>query len=200
MIEIINNCIQFLAWAVCFIISGTFTVRRRSRGWAMLSFGYLCIALGTLYWLLYLIILGETPHVFYISETGWNAAYLFLCLLLMRLSRSGSTSAGMAWIAPLFTIGSCLFFFQWGDYLLNVLEAVLMGWLGYLSLRGVLSGGRHRPLYIACFAFFCFEYALWYSSCFFPSDTLASPYPWLDLMLTASGVMILPAYKKAVNA
>lgn len=41
--------------------------------------------MGTLYYVLYLIIMGKVPQVFYVAEISWLAAYLFF--LSLSLSR-----------------------------------------------------------------------------------------------------------------
>ena len=43
------------------------------------------------------------------------------------------------------------------------------------------------------------EYALWTSGCFWPGDSISSPYCWLDLLLTCCIFALLPATGKAVR-
>ena len=39
--------------------------------------------MGTLYYLIYLVIMGKVPQVFYVSEIAWMASYLFLLALCL---------------------------------------------------------------------------------------------------------------------
>ena len=43
------------------------------------------------------------------------------------------------------------------------------------------------------------EYALWTSDCFWPGDSISSPYCWLDFLLTLCIFALLPATGKAVR-
>jgi len=44
------------------------------------------------------------------------------------------------------------------------------------------------------------EYVLWTSSCFWVSNTLTNPYFWIDFLLTAALLALIPATRKAVGA
>ena len=54
-----------------------------SRSCLILAFGYASFMMGTLYYLLHLIILGHGPQVFYVAECSWMAAYFFFLSLLI---------------------------------------------------------------------------------------------------------------------
>ena len=57
----------------------------------VLSLAYACFAMGTTYYVLYLVIIGIWPQVFYVAEISWLAAYLFfLSLSLSRRSTKGN--------------------------------------------------------------------------------------------------------------
>ena len=87
MVEIIDNCTQFAATLTCCAISGVLYLRRRSQELFLLTCFYGCFALGLLYWTLYLLLFSETPQVFYVSEFGWVASVIFLCILSPRPAR-----------------------------------------------------------------------------------------------------------------
>lgn len=82
--EIIDNSIQvglLLIAGVACLVEGFRTQDRRF--WILSGF-YTSISMGTLYYLLYLVIWGVVPQIFYVSEIAWTAAYLFLlafCLI-----------------------------------------------------------------------------------------------------------------------
>jgi len=134
---------------------------------------------------------------------------LFLFVLQNTLYLPGERGfrPPLAWAVPAFSAAMCLFFFRWGDYLLNVLWAVLMGTCGYCALRGLLfarrqNGGMRSRQYfdMAVLAFILLEYCLWVSSCYWSTDSFATPYVWFDFLLTTMFLAFIPALKKVVAA
>ena len=86
--EIIDNGIQvglFLLFALFSLIQG---LHMQNRRFLILAGTYASFSMGTLYYLLYLVIMGKVPQVFYVSEMAWMASYLFLlALCLMETCR-----------------------------------------------------------------------------------------------------------------
>ena len=85
--EIIDNGIQvglFLLFALFSLIQG---LHMQNRRFLMLAGTYACFSMGTLYYLLYLVIMGKVPQVFYVSEMAWMASYLFLLALCLMETR-----------------------------------------------------------------------------------------------------------------
>jgi len=204
MIEILDYALQFVIFLLCGIYASACAARTREKGWLQLAFFYECYALADLYWLLCVVLIGETPKISYISDLSWYVGYIFLVLLLRQiLGDPPHSRRSLAWLAPLFTAGACLFFFQWGDYFGNVVTAALMGWLGYLIMTGLLDGRAApevRRLCLVCAAFFMSEYAMWVASCYWMGNTLRNPYFWFDGTLTLSCTLLIPTYRKAVAA
>ena len=107
---------------------------------------------------------------------------------------------------PAFTIGMCIFYMQWGDYLSNMITAVLMMgliWHAFYGLK-VLRGrprqeNERRMLFLVTLLFCGTEYALWTSSCFWMGETVLNIYYWFDILLSVSFVLFLPALRKAVG-
>ncbi|MBQ3405225.1 MAG: hypothetical protein IJG63_07415 [Oscillospiraceae bacterium] len=207
MIEAMDYGLQFLILTVCGIYSGAQAAGHLDRGWLILAFAYFCYALGDLYWLLCVTFDGHIPRISYISEISWFASMIFLCLLLREL-QAGSVPMRrwQVWIPPLIASAACLYFFRWGDYFTNLLDALLMGRLGYLAIKGLLSGGGGayqldrkpvRQLHLLLAAFFIEEYALWMSSCIWRTESPANPYYWIDLVLTVTLVLLIFGYRKA---
>ena len=83
--EIIDNIFQILVMftAMCMAVVTAFRSRRKE--FLMLAGGYGCFMMGTLYYVLCLIITGKVPQIFYVAEISWEAAYLFF--LSVSLSR-----------------------------------------------------------------------------------------------------------------
>ena len=85
--EIIDNGIQvglFLLFALFSLIQGLYMQNRR---FLILAGTYASFSMGTLYYLLYLVIMGKVPQVFYVSEMAWMASYLFLLALCLMETR-----------------------------------------------------------------------------------------------------------------
>ena len=81
--EVIDNGIRvglFLLFALFSLIHG---IRKQDRRFWILSGCYACFSMGTLYYLIYLVIMGKVPQVFYVSEIAWMASYLFLLALCL---------------------------------------------------------------------------------------------------------------------
>lgn len=85
--EIIDNGIQvglFLLFALFSLIQG---LHMQNRRFLILAGTYASFSMGTLYYLLYLVIMGKVPQVFYVSEMAWMASYLFLLALCLMETR-----------------------------------------------------------------------------------------------------------------
>ena len=85
--EIIDNGIQvglFLLFALFSLIEG---LHMQNRRFLILAGTYASFSMGTLYYLLYLVIMGKVPQVFYVSEMAWMASYLFLLALCLMETR-----------------------------------------------------------------------------------------------------------------
>lgn len=224
MIESIVNAIQLLTTGTCSFIALYSAVRSKERAWIMLGLFSGIFFLGDLYWMLFLIFYQDTPRFYSVSDLSWYASYLFLMLLILYL---GEEFHGLSWLfgrgegslrdrlrqlptvlwcVPVFTICMCVFFVQRGDYLSNIVAAVLMTGLIWLALDGFLSlRGRSREqslqrmLYGVTILFCLTEYALWTSSCFWTGETVANVYYWFDLLLSFTFLLFLPALRKAVG-
>ena len=88
--EIIDNLFQILVLFGAMIASAVTACKRKSRDFLLLAGGYGCFMMGTLYYVLHLIITGDVPQIFYVAEISWLAAYLFfLSLSISRRSLKG---------------------------------------------------------------------------------------------------------------
>lgn len=89
--EIIDNLFQVLVLFSAMAASAVTACKRKSRDFLLLAGGYGCFMMGTLYYVLHLIITGDIPQIFYVAEISWLAAYLFfLSLSLSRRSTKGN--------------------------------------------------------------------------------------------------------------
>ena len=211
MIPGIDNAIQLVVTGGCAVIALNNALKVRMREWFLLALFYFTFFLGDLYWQLYIVFYDGASPEFYISEFGWYTSYLFLLILLIYIN----TESNKRWryrfdpifmLIPAFTIGMCIFYMQWGDYLSNMITAVLMMgliWHAFYGLK-VLRGrprqeNERRMLFLVTLLFCGTEYALWTSSCFWMGETVLNIYYWFDILLSVSFVLFLPALRKAVG-
>ncbi len=203
MIELSENLLEIFVTGICLALSLNRAQRSRKKGWILLALVYASYLLGNLYWTLYLLFLGKTPEVFYVSELNWCAAYLFIILLLLnyRPNAEPSPRNPVFWIIPVFVIAMMIFFMRRGDYLLNLIEAILMCVLMIRSAEGLYaprgSGDGGRSLCIVILAFCLIEYMVWTSSCFWQGDTIRNTYFWFSALLIVCQPFFFCAVRKA---
>ena len=203
MIELSENLFEIVVIAFCFSVSLRSVMRERKRSRTLLALFYAAMLLGNLYWTLYLFFFRRTPQVFYVSELSWLAGFLFLILLLRHYQTDAERAvrSPILWIIPAFVTGMMLFYFKWGDYLLNLADAFLMGILMVRSAQGLIAQGKkpdgRKMLYAVMMAFCLIEYALWTSSCFWMGDTIKNPYFWIGLGQMAVLLLFYKAVDKA---
>ena len=209
MIELIDNLSQFVAVFIVGCLSSILYCRSRRQPYFLLSCFYFCFALGCLYWTLYYLLFVETPQIFYVSETGWMASYIFLCLLQYSLSdrEERMFRCRTVWLAPLIGIPLLVFYCTYGDILSNICICGITIFILWSAIRGI-AYRRHatdttarnlRQFHILTAAFIITEYALWTASCFWISDTLSNPYFWFDFLMTALLCALLPVTRQAVD-
>ena len=76
--ELIDNCFQVAVLFCAALAAIAAALRHKNRRFLLLALFFVCISMGTLYWVLHIFIFGSVPQVFYVSEFSWLAAYLFL--------------------------------------------------------------------------------------------------------------------------
>ena len=86
--EIIDNTFQVIVLAAMALLAFIFAFRRSSRSCLILAFGYASFMMGTLYYLLHLIILGHGPQVFYVAECSWMARISFFSRWRFSIGRA----------------------------------------------------------------------------------------------------------------
>ena len=212
MIETIENGIQLVTTGICTAVALRKGILLQSRAWIMLTLASGVFFLGDLYWELFLILYGKTPEYSYIPYLSWYAAYLFLLLLLydLRDKNDERHRSRILWIIPVFTVGMCIFYLQWGDWVGNIITALLMCLLIWNAVEGLLSIRAQKAdhpetkckkvwIYILVLLFCLEEYGAWTASCFWTDVTLMNPYFWFDIMLSAMFLLFPAALGKAVD-
>ena len=181
-------------------------VLHKERTLVLLGLFYGTFFLGDLYWQLYILFYDNATPQFYVSEFSWYSAYLFLLLLLIYVNIKNSEDYQFQLrpaflMIPLFALGMCVFYMHWGSYISNIAAAVLMSGLIWHAVYGLTylrehpeQGRRRRMLYIVTLLFCGIEYAMWTYSCLWSG----SGFYWLDILLSLSMALFLPAIRKAV--
>ena len=210
MIETIENAIQLTVTGLCSASALYYAVRSKERTWILLGLFAGVFFLGDLYWQLILVFYDRTPD-FYISEFSWYTSYLFLLLLLIYINveNAGDWKFRLRpkyLCIPAFAVGMCVFFMTRGDYLGNIIVAVLMTGLIWHAVYGLQTvrrqgeeGKSRRMLYIVTLVFCAAEYGMWISSCFWMGDGITNIYFWFDFLLSITFLLFLPALRKAVD-
>ncbi|MCR5035589.1 MAG: hypothetical protein K6B42_09285 [Clostridia bacterium] len=211
MISFIENGVQLAVTCVCAVIALYYGVWLKERNWILLGLFYGIFFLGDLYWQLYIIFYSNASPVFYISDYSWYASYLFLLMLLINVNRKNAKNYEFQFrplfmLIPVFTLGMCIFFTHWGDYISNIVAMVLMTGLIWHAVYGLKTlhdkpgqGSDRRMLFLVTLLFCGTEYAMWVSSCFWMGETIWNVYYWFDILLSVSFVLFIPAVRREVG-
>ena len=144
--ELIDNLFQIILLFCAAVSAGVLALRYKSRRLLTISLAYVCFAMGTTYYVLYLVIIGIWPQVFYVAEFSWLAAWLFY--LSVQLLRREKTEHRFSWISGSVAavIGLVAFFDRaFGpSYLISALFALTAGATAYLAVLRIQSGGLYR--------------------------------------------------------
>lgn len=110
------------------------------------------------------------------------------------------------WVLYLFTVGHTPKYFYVADlcwyaaftFLYLLLYSLAQGNSEpYIYKRNPTAKNIHRRLILTAVSFCLLEYAMQTVSCFWMGDTIRNPYFWLDLIVTASAALLVPATRKA---
>ena len=192
--ELIDNCFQVavLFCAALAAISAAF--RHKDHRFLILALFFICVSMGTLYWVLHLFIFGDVPQVFYVSEFSWLAAYLFLLSFQMVRTERGRPFFSLpSLFCALLTAAVVLAFRMFGpSYFVSAAFAVVMSAIVYLAvwrLRRRDSGGL-----IDCWLLLCMglQLLLFVVSVFMQDYTRFNLYFAVDITLTLSFAALLP--------
>ena len=208
MVELIDNLTQLLASLYGCVLSGVFYLRSRRQPYFLLCCFYGCFGLGLLYWLLYTLLVTDTPPLFYVSDIGWISCFLFLLLLQNSLAdkEERTLRSRAPWLAVVIEIPLTAYFISIGDALYNLIVGTLMAAMLWFAIRGLAWQSKQpkpdcgkRFFHFVMIGYIVLENCLWLSSYPWVSDTLTNPYFWFDFAVTASLFALFPAVRKAVH-
>ena len=194
--ELIDNLFQVSILGCASIASSLLALRHQKQIYLILALAYACFSMGTLYYVLYLVILGHTPKIFYVAEISWMASWLFY--LSFQIVRSETIKPRLNWaaICGALVVAACVLRIRiFGpSYFMSFLLAVIVGVLTYLCVFRLQSRmeGRHVDAVLqACVVLQILVYAV---SDFTKDYTHFNLYFAVDIALTVSFVSLLPLY------
>ena len=185
--EIIDNTFQVIVLAAMALLAFILAFRRSSRSCLILAFGYASFMMGTLYYLLHLIILGHGPQVFYVAECSWMASYFFfLSLEILYWEGLRPPFSPFALAAGVVFAGVVMRVQVFGP------SPLMSGALAYLCFSALQKEKRLRPYEIALLFEMSLQILLFVVSEFIRDYTQFSLYYAVDILLTLTLVSFLP--------
>ena len=192
--ELIDNCFQVAVLFFAALAAIAAALRRKDRRFLILALFFVCISMGTLYWVLHLFIFGNVPQVFYVSEFSWLAAYLFLLSFQLVRTEQGRPFFSLLSLAcALLTAAVVLAFRMFGpSYFVSAAFAVVASAIVYLAVCRLRRGGGGGL--IDCCLLLCvgLQLLLYVVSDFMQDFTRFNLYFAVDITLTFSFVALLP--------
>ncbi|WP_455557999.1 hypothetical protein [Agathobaculum hominis] len=192
--ELIDNCFQVAVLFFAALAAITAALRHKDRRFLILSLFFICVSMGTLYWVLHLFIFGDVPQVFYVSEFSWLAAYLFL--LSFQMVRTDQVRPFFflpSLLCALLTAAVVLTVRMFGpSYFVSAAFAGVMSAIVYLAVwRLRLRGGEGL---MDCWLLLCvvLQLLLFVVSVFMRDFTRFNLYFAVDITLTLSFAALLP--------
>ena len=192
--ELIDNCFQVGALLCAALAAIAAALRQKDRLFLILAMFYICVSMGTLYWVLHIFIFGYVPQVFYVSEFSWLAAYLFLLSFqIVRADRVRPLLSLPALLCATVTATVVMVFRIFGpSYFVSAAFAVAMSALVYLTVWRLRRSGVGRL--IDCWLLLCvgLQLLLFAVSGFTQDYTRFNFYFAVDIALTCSFAALLP--------
>lgn len=191
--EIIDNTFQVIVLAAMALLAFLLAFRRSSRSCLILAFGYASFMMGTLYYLLHLIILGHGPQVFYVAECSWMASYFFFSRWRSSIGRACARRSPLCAGGRGGHCRSCHAGAGVWPLSADVRRAGAHLWRAGLSLFSALQKEKRlRPYEIALLFEMSLQILLFVASEFIRDYTRFNLYYAVDILLTLTLVSFLP--------
>ncbi len=192
--ELIDNCFQVAVLFCAALAAIAAALRHKDRRFLILALFFVCVSMGTLYWVLHIFIFGNVPQVFYVSEFSWLAAYLFLLSFQMvRTDRVRPLFSLPSLACALLTAAVVLAFRMFGpSYFVSAAFAGVVFAIVYLAVWRLRRKGDGRL--IDCWLLLCvgLQLLLYVVSVFMQDYTRFNLYFAVDITLTFSFAALLP--------
>ena len=192
--ELIDNCFQIAVLLCAALAAIAAALRHKDRRFLILALFFVCVSMGTLYWVLHIFIFGNVPQVFYVSEFACLAAYLFLLSFQMvRTDGVRPLFSLMPLFCALLTAAVVLAVRMFGpSYFVSTAFAVVFDAIVYLAecrLRRRGGGGLVDGWLLLCVGL---QLLLFVVSVFMQDFTRFNLYFAVDITLTLSFAVLLP--------
>lgn len=200
--ELIDNICQVIVLVCSAFIALIEFIRYKNYEFLILTFAYTCFAMGTLFFVLHIIITGVIPQVFYVSEISWIAAYFFfLAIQIVRTDNLKLHLSLVPLLAAIWVGGTTIAIRVMGpSFLVSGLFAVVISIVMYISvfrLQKCTANRKTDCFFIACIVL---QIGLYFTSGFISDYTRFNIYFGLDSALTISAISILPLiHREVVN-
>ena len=151
--ELIDNLFLIAVLFCACVAAGILAIRHRNRSLLMLSLAYACFAMGTIYYVLYLVIIGIWPQVFYVAEISWLAAWLFYLSVQILPGEGKKDRFSLPAGAAAAVIAAIAFLdHDFGpSYFVSALFSLTAGAIMYLSVSHIQNGAvlyvRYREIH-----------------------------------------------------
>ena len=192
--ELIDNLFQVVVLGVVSLVSFVLAFRRRSRSCLILAFGYASFMMGTLYYLLHLVILGYVPQVFYVAECSWMAAYFFfISLEILYWEQLRPRFSALGLLGGVVAAAAVMIFQVFGPSpLMSGALAFTFGGLAYLCISALRVEARPRPYEASLLWVIFLQVVLFVVSGYTHDYTRFNLYYVVDILLTIALVSFLP--------
>ena len=192
--ELIDNCFQVSVLLCAALAAIVAALRKKERRFLILAMFYICVSMGTLYWVLHIFIFGYVPQVFYVSEFSWLAAYLFLLSFqIVRADRVRPLLSLPALLCATVTAAVVMVFRIFGPaYFVSAAFAVVASAIVYLAVWRLRR--KSGKMLIDCWLLLCvgLQLLLVVVSVFMRDFTCFNLYFAVDIALTLSFAALLP--------
>ena len=143
--ELIDNSFQITILGFCTIAALFLALRYKSKSLLILALAYACFCMGTTYYILYLVIMGKVPQVFYVAEISWLAHGFSICPHAdPRIERIGHCRRFAGSAAVLVAVVAFADHAFGPSYFFSALFALVAGVNMYLSVFGMQSVQPYR--------------------------------------------------------
>lgn len=192
--ELIDNLFQVAMLGCTAVAAVILALRQKSRHLLILALSYACFSMGTLYFVLHLAIIGDIPHVFYVSEVSWLASYLcILSLQILRVEKLRLRFCPLPAVSAALAAAVILLFRMLGPSILTSLSfALTLGSIVYLGIFHLQNNPVHRQADVLMLACIALQLLLFIVSTLIKDYTRFNLYFAVDIMLTLSLSALLP--------
>lgn len=192
--EIIDNVFQVAVFFVAAFADMVYWFYKRDRLYIILALVHGCFMMGTLYFVLHLVIRGVVPQVFYVSEISWIASYLFMYtyqivryrIKKMRIAKIPVICGAGVLIASLWSGIFGPVFLSTGTF------AIVAGVIVSVAVFRILYEKEPHGVCYCMIVCVVLEVALYVSSNFIHDYTRFNLYFLIDFVLTIVNMLLLP--------